>query len=140
MFAGELEKDPQRKLALLKPRLPNGECPPGFIGFAVNMILLDNQHKFCVTASGHGLRETLFYSLFSRLQVYKTRADMQCARPFITDGAISLDGAIIKSQGMLALGHRYVSTLIHLLHFFSFLFFFSLFFLFFFFGKSFVWK
>lgn len=132
MFAGELEKDPQRKLALLKPRLPNGECPPGFLGFAVNMILLDNQHKFCVTASGHGLRETLFYSLFSQLQVYKTRADMQLARPFITDGAISLDGAIIKSQGMLALGYRYASTLFHH-HIFYFFFLF-------FFGKSFVWK
>ncbi|KAF6162518.1 hypothetical protein GIB67_003064 [Kingdonia uniflora] len=33
--------DPQRRLALLKPRLPTGECPHGFLGFAVNMFDLE---------------------------------------------------------------------------------------------------
>lgn len=106
-YAGEfILDDPQRRLDLLKPRLPNGECPPGFLGFAVNMINVDSTNLFYVTASGHGLRETLFYHLFSRLQVYKTRADMLNALPCISDGALSLDGGIIKATGVFSLGNR----------------------------------
>lgn len=106
-YVGEfVAEDPQKKLALLKPRLPNGECPHGFLGFAVNMINVDRLHLSCLTTSGHGLRETLFYSLFSRLQVYKTRADMQLAIPCISDGAISLDGGMMKSGGLFFLGDR----------------------------------
>ncbi|XP_026427732.1 protein DEFECTIVE IN MERISTEM SILENCING 3-like isoform X1 [Papaver somniferum] len=106
-YVGDIvSDDPQRKLALMKPRLPNGECPPGFLGFAVNMINLDHSYLSYVTATGHGLRETLFYSLFSRLQVYRTRAEMLLALPFICDGAMSLDGGMIRSAGMLVLGDR----------------------------------
>ncbi|KAI3877086.1 hypothetical protein MKX03_027612 [Papaver bracteatum] len=106
-YVGDIvSDDPQRKLALMKPRLPNGECPPGFLGFAVNMINLDHSYLCYVTASGHGLRETLFYSLFSRLQVYRTRAEMLLALPFICDGAMSLDGGMVRSAGMLVLGDR----------------------------------
>ncbi|KAG9448241.1 hypothetical protein H6P81_014369 [Aristolochia fimbriata] len=101
-----LADDPQRKLALLNPRLPNGESPPGFLGFAVNMIHVDNAHLSYVTTTGHGLRETLFYNIFSRLQVYKSRVEMQNAIPFITDGAVSLDGRIIKGPGAFLLGSR----------------------------------
>ncbi|XP_008783196.2 protein DEFECTIVE IN MERISTEM SILENCING 3 isoform X1 [Phoenix dactylifera] len=106
-YIGEfVPEDPQKKLALLKPRLPNGEIPRGFIGFAVNMINVDHMHLSCLTPNGHGLRETLFYTLFSRLQVYKTRADMQSALPCVSDGAISLDGGMIKSSGLFNLGDR----------------------------------
>jgi hypothetical protein len=99
--------DSQRKLDILNPRLPNGECPDGFIGFAVNMINIDSFNLFCVTPSGHGLRETLFYNLFSRLQVYKTRAEMIQALPCISDGALSLDGGMVRSCGVFSLGNRY---------------------------------
>lgn len=92
---------------MLKPRLPNGETPPEFIGFAVNMIDLDHTHLACITPNGLGLRETLFYNLFSRLQVYKTRSGMQYAMPCISDGAISLDGGIMKNNGVFYLGDRY---------------------------------
>lgn len=110
-FAGDfIADDPQRRLDLLKPKLPNGECPPGFLGFAVNMINVDSVHLFCVTSSGHGLRETLFYSLFSRLQVYKTRLEMLQALPCISSGAISLDGGMIKGAGMFSLGNRDVDV------------------------------
>jgi len=98
---GFVAGDPQRRLDLIKPRLPNGECPPGFLGFAVNMINVDNTNLFCLTASGYGLRETLFYSLFSRLQVYRTRAEMLLTLPCISDGALSLDGGMIRSTGVL---------------------------------------
>ncbi|XP_044505582.1 protein DEFECTIVE IN MERISTEM SILENCING 3-like isoform X2 [Mangifera indica] len=106
-FAGEfVVDDPQRRLDILKPRLPNGESPPGFLGFAVNMIDVESKNLFCVTASGYGLRETLFYNLFSRLQVYRTRAEMLLALPLISDGALSLDGGIIRSTGVFYLGNR----------------------------------
>ncbi|KAL3724539.1 hypothetical protein ACJRO7_029676 [Eucalyptus globulus] len=101
-----VDDDGQRRLDLFKPRLPSGECPPGFLGFAVNMVNIDATHLFCLTPSGHGLRETLFYHLFSRTQVYSTRADMLRALPLISGGAISLDGGIIRGPGMYFLGKR----------------------------------
>ncbi|KAK9145594.1 hypothetical protein Sjap_005497 [Stephania japonica] len=106
-YVGELAAgDPQKKLALPKPRLPNGTCPSGFIDFAVNMINVEITNSSCLTASGQGLRETLFYSLFSRLQVYKTREEMMSALPCISDGALSLDGGMIKRTGFFSLGSR----------------------------------
>ncbi|KAJ4818273.1 Protein defective in meristem silencing 3 [Rhynchospora pubera] len=105
-FSGDFKPDdPQKKLELHKPRLPNGEQPPGFLGFAVNMIYLDHMHLSFLTPKGHGLRETLLYTLFSRMQVYKTRSYMLHAMPCISDGAISLDGGII-STGLFYLGSR----------------------------------
>ncbi|KAK1277028.1 hypothetical protein QJS04_geneDACA019614 [Acorus gramineus] len=103
---GFLDGDSQRKLDILKPKLPGGEYPPGFLGYAVNMVYVDNVNLSFLTASGHGLRETLFYNLFSRLQVYRTKAEMQLALPFISDGAISLDGGIMKGTGVFLLGDR----------------------------------
>ncbi|CAI0541725.1 unnamed protein product [Linum tenue] len=96
--------DPQRRLDLLKPKLSTGESPPGFLGFAVNMINVEYMNLFFLTSSGHGLRETLLYNIFSRLQVYKTREDMLLARPCISDGAISLDGGMIRHPGIFSLG------------------------------------
>ncbi|KAK7282562.1 hypothetical protein RIF29_11454 [Crotalaria pallida] len=98
--------DRQRKLNILNPRLPNGESPSGFLGYAVNMISVDSSNLFCVTPSGYGLRETLFYNIFSRVQVYKTRAEMLQALPCISDGALSLDGGMVRSCGVFFLGNR----------------------------------
>ncbi|XP_019200516.1 PREDICTED: protein DEFECTIVE IN MERISTEM SILENCING 3-like isoform X2 [Ipomoea nil] len=110
-FTGDfIADDPQRRLDLLKPKLPNGESPPGFIGFAVNMINVDSMNVFCVTGSGHGLRETLFYNLFSNVQVYKTRLEMLRALPCISTGAVSLDGGMIKTPGIFSLGNRDVGV------------------------------
>ncbi|KAM7467690.1 hypothetical protein LguiB_015252 [Lonicera macranthoides] len=105
-YGAFIADDPQRRLELLKPRLPNGESPPGFLGYAVNMIHVDHMNLFCVTTNGDGLRETLFYHLFSRLQVYRTRGEMLQALPLISDGAVSLDGGIIRSSGVFSLGRR----------------------------------
>ncbi|KAK4273885.1 hypothetical protein QN277_017195 [Acacia crassicarpa] len=98
--------DPQKRLDILNPRLPNGECPAGFLGFAVNMINIDGSNLFCVMPNGYGLREILFYNLFSRLQVYQTRAEMIKALPCISDGAVSLDGGMIRTDGVYSLGNR----------------------------------
>ena len=98
--------DPQRRLDIKKPRYLNEETPPGFLGFAVNMINIDTANLYCVISNGHVLRETLFSGLVAQLQVYKTRADMMQALPFITNGDISLDGGIIKSGCIFSLGKR----------------------------------
>ncbi|KAG9140631.1 hypothetical protein Leryth_006831 [Lithospermum erythrorhizon] len=103
---GFITDDPERRLDIRKPRLPNGETPPGFLGFAVNLISLDSANLFCVTSSGHGLRETLFYHLFSSLQVYGSRKDMFEALPCINNGAISVDGGIIKRKALFYMGVR----------------------------------
>ncbi|GFP91295.1 protein defective in meristem silencing 3 [Phtheirospermum japonicum] len=106
-YAGEfIADDPQKRLALRKPRLPNGETPIGFLGFAVNMITIDKANLYCVTKNGHGLRETVFYNLLSNLQVYRTRDDMMKALPYIRNGAVSLDGGITRKPGVLCLGRR----------------------------------
>ncbi|KAM0881717.1 hypothetical protein ACQ4PT_032768 [Festuca glaucescens] len=77
----------------------------GFRGFAVNMIGLSPESLTIVTDHGYGLRETLFYRLFGELQVYETRDDMWQAIRHLKNGAISLDGGIIKGDGMLILGY-----------------------------------
>ncbi|KAF7826192.1 protein DEFECTIVE IN MERISTEM SILENCING 3-like isoform X1 [Senna tora] len=105
-IGGVVANDPQKKLNLPKPKSPDGDSPAGFIDYAVNMINLDSKNLSYLTADGYGLRETLFYRLFSRLQVYRTRKEMLLARPCITDGALSLDGGMIKKCGVFAFGPR----------------------------------
>ncbi|KAF6136484.1 hypothetical protein GIB67_035043 [Kingdonia uniflora] len=90
--------DLQRRLALLKPRLPTGKCPHGFHGFSMKMIELESINLSCLAINGHGLRETLLYSLFSRMQVYKTRSKMQLALPSLSEGALFLDGGMVSFE------------------------------------------
>ncbi|KAF8008424.1 hypothetical protein BT93_K2181 [Corymbia citriodora subsp. variegata] len=104
-YRGEIEVcDPQRKLALPYPTLPSGEIPPGFMGYAVNMVDIDLDHLATRTTEGHGLRETLFYRLFGKLQVYDSREHMKQAFVCIDHGAVSLDGGIIREDGLISLG------------------------------------
>ncbi|KAK3404031.1 hypothetical protein EUGRSUZ_K00385 [Eucalyptus grandis] len=104
-YRGEIEGcDPQRKLALPYPTLPCGEIPPGFVGYAVNMVNIDFDHLATRTTKGLGLRETLFYRLFGKLQVYDTREHMKQASVCIEHGAVSLDGGIIREDGLISLG------------------------------------
>ncbi|XP_074319839.1 structural maintenance of chromosomes flexible hinge domain-containing protein GMI1 [Silene latifolia] len=112
-FPGRLIEDgSQKRLSLPNPSLPDGTTPPGFLGFAVNMIDIAAKHLNTKTSSGHGLRETLFYRLFGELQVYDTKEDMQeayccgCAK----DGALSLDGGIVRGSGMITLGCKEVDV------------------------------
>ncbi|KAJ8479740.1 hypothetical protein OPV22_023467 [Ensete ventricosum] len=99
-----MPNDPQRRLCLPNPLLQSGAVPAGFLGYAVNMIDLDIHHCNTKALSGHGLRETLFYLLFGETQVYQTRADMRQARSCIKQGAISLDGGIVRASGFILLG------------------------------------
>lgn len=72
------------------------------------MVNLDDHHMHIRTSAGNGLRETLLYRLFGELQVYKTRKDMIEARTCIRHGAVSLDGGILKENGIISLGCGYV--------------------------------
>lgn len=70
----------------------------------MNMINIDKANLLYISKTGHNLRETLFYHLFSNLQVYRSRMDMLKARSCISNGAISLDGGTIKRPGSFTLG------------------------------------
>lgn len=89
-----------------KPLLPSGKTPAGFLGYAVNMIHLDVQHLNTRTSAGYGLRETLFYRLFGETQVYDTREHLRQANACIKHGALSLDGGIMKDNGIIFLGDQ----------------------------------
>ncbi|KAI7727062.1 hypothetical protein M8C21_012163, partial [Ambrosia artemisiifolia] len=102
--ACEVGKDVEGKLLFPDPTLPNGATPAGFLGYAVNMINIDADHLDTKTDFGYGLRETLFYRLFGETQVYETRDDMKRALPCIKDGAISMDGGILRGNGAVSLG------------------------------------
>jgi len=102
------------KLALPDPKLHNGGTPAGFMGYAVNMIDLDSDHLQTRTASGHGLRETVLFSLFKKLHVYKTRENMVDALDCIEDGAVSLDGGIIRENRAFSIGYGYLSFFLFL--------------------------
>ncbi|KAJ8554297.1 hypothetical protein K7X08_024975 [Anisodus acutangulus] len=56
------------------------------------------------TASGHGLGETLFYRLLGKLQVYKSREHLYMASSCIEDGAVSLDGGMMRGNGVVSAG------------------------------------
>ncbi|KAL7147337.1 hypothetical protein ABFS83_06G100900 [Erythranthe nasuta] len=97
-YVGEfISNDPQRRLAIPNPRLPNSETPNGFLGFAVNMITIEATNLYCA----------LFYNLFSNLQVYRSRQDMLKAISCLKNGAVSLDGGMIRSPRVFSLGLRH---------------------------------
>ncbi|KAI9157714.1 hypothetical protein LWI28_026791 [Acer negundo] len=95
----------KRRLALPDPILPSSNVPLGFLGYAVNMVNLDGHHLRTMTLAGYGLRETLFYRLFGKLQIYGTCEYMIQARACIKYGAVSLDGGILRENGIISLGH-----------------------------------
>ncbi|KAF8089966.1 hypothetical protein N665_0493s0022 [Sinapis alba] len=104
-IGGLVENDPQRKLAMDDPKLSDGDPIPGFKGYAVNMIELGEEALNIKTYEGHGLRETLFYGLFGNLQVYETQTQVEEALPHISgDGAVSLDGFIVKGNEFIYSG------------------------------------
>lgn len=100
--------DCRQPLPLEKPTLPNGSVPPAFLGYAVNMMEIEESHTQWRTENGYGLRETLFYCLFGELQVYKDSEGMMSALSCIKDGALSLDGFIMRRNGNFSLGYSYV--------------------------------
>ncbi|XLR67400.1 hypothetical protein S83_018072 [Arachis hypogaea] len=52
---GFVANDPQKKLAIPKPRFPNEECPAGFIDYAVNMLYLESNNLSFVTSMAFSL-------------------------------------------------------------------------------------
>ncbi|KAL6508311.1 hypothetical protein OROHE_021853 [Orobanche hederae] len=95
---------PQNLLPLQPPTLPGGDVPQGFMGYAVNLISIETSYLQWRMKSGHGLREILFYRLFGELQVYRDRDSMMMAKSCIKDGAVSLDGGILKGNGLVSFG------------------------------------
>lgn len=104
-----MKNDPQKRLVMDDPCLPNGDPIPGFKGYAVNMIDLTSGELNIQSKLGHGLRETLFYGLFGELQVYETGEQLEAALPYINGGeAVSLDGVIARENGFIYSGCWYM--------------------------------
>ncbi|CAM6104906.1 unnamed protein product [Calypogeia fissa] len=101
----------QRILNINPPLLPSRQVPAGFLGYAVNLVNLAHEHlQMRVNTQSHGevgLRESLFFYLLRKLQVYDTRRNMISAKECLgrlEGGAISLDGGLIKPNGRQQLG------------------------------------
>ncbi|KAJ7547469.1 hypothetical protein O6H91_08G087600 [Diphasiastrum complanatum] len=101
----------QNLLRIPPPVTSSGRHLTGFLGYAVNLLHLKEEH-LSISIKGRcvGLRETLFFSLFSTLQVYDSRKNMYLAKDSCKrfhGGAVSLDGSIIRSNLRQELGkHR----------------------------------
>lgn len=93
---------PQKLLNIPDPGPSNKPRPDGFLGYAVNLLRFNPQQLKCyATPAKHSLRESLFFQLFSDLQVYDTKANMLNAQEFLTTGAVSLDGGLIRAKSSL---------------------------------------
>ncbi|XP_073119443.1 structural maintenance of chromosomes flexible hinge domain-containing protein GMI1-like [Henckelia pumila] len=100
----QLESDSQNLDSLQEPTLPNGCTPHGFLGYAVRLVNTEAVHSQGITKSDLSIRQTLLCCLFGGLQVYENKQCMKMARACIRDGAISLDGGIIKRNGLISFG------------------------------------
>jgi hypothetical protein len=107
--------DAQKKLAIPHPHSALHQTgPAGFVGYAVNLLNF--------TRNKVDLRATLFYQLFGQLQVYQTRHDIELAHDCIKEeGAVSLDGSIMRQNGISSHGEtQYVTFNVVLLSMVSF--------------------
>jgi hypothetical protein len=96
------EEHPQKLLLIPDPGPKHKPCPKGYLGYAVNLLRFNPQQLECyATPAKHGLRESLFFQLFSYLQVYDTKEHMLAAQEFHTTGAVSLDGGLIHAKSFL---------------------------------------
>lgn len=96
------KEHPQKLLLIPDPGPKHKPCPKGYLGYAVNLLRFNPQQLECyATPAKHGLRESLFFQLFSYLQVYDTKEHMLAAQEFHTTGAVSLDGGLIHAKRFL---------------------------------------
>lgn len=97
----------QKILKIEAPQLNTGACPEGFLGYAVNLLYINEDHlSLRLSNEGQGLRGSLFYHLFKKLQVYDTRKHLLDARHVLISGGISLDGGLIREKGCEDFGRR----------------------------------
>ncbi|XP_073032528.1 structural maintenance of chromosomes flexible hinge domain-containing protein GMI1 isoform X1 [Primulina eburnea] len=101
----ELESDSQNLDSLQEPTLPNGCTPHGFLGYAVRMVNMEAVHSHGTRKNDTSTRQMLLCCLFGELQVYENKQCMKMARACIRDGAISLDGGIMKRKGLISFGN-----------------------------------
>ncbi|EFJ14582.1 hypothetical protein SELMODRAFT_423652 [Selaginella moellendorffii] len=90
---------PQKLLNIPPPVLSNGEIPAGFLGYGVNFLYLRPEHL--------ELRQSLFYHVFRKLQVYNTEENMLNAwnEMSLSCQAVSLDGGRCD-KGQVLIGSR----------------------------------
>lgn len=101
----ELASDSQNLDSLQEPTLLNGSTPHGFLGYAVRLVNMEAVHSHGTRKNDLSTRQTLLCCLFGELQVYENKQCMKMARACIRDGAISLDGGIMKRNGLISFGN-----------------------------------
>lgn len=77
------------------------------LAYAVNMIFLPAEHLQFRTGSSYGFRETLFYRLLGKLQVYKSTKHLYMESSCIEDGAVSLDGGMVRGNAVVSVGSEH---------------------------------
>lgn len=103
--------DPQ-KLLNIQPFTTAGserpKIPDGSLGYAVNLIHL-NEDQLSIRISGrYGLRESLFFELFGFLEVFDTTPNMLRSRKDIRSSAVSLEGGLIRTSNQFETYSMYV--------------------------------
>ncbi|KAG0563617.1 hypothetical protein KC19_8G045600 [Ceratodon purpureus] len=99
------DADPQKLLNISPTTKPGIERLVGSLGYAVNMIHL-NDDQLKIRILGRGLRESLFFVLFGYLEVFDTTNNMLRAWKNIRTTAVSLDGGLIRKRNQYEMGSR----------------------------------
>ena len=105
--------DPQKPLNIVPASKPGQERLVGSLGYAVNMIHLNEDLLKIRILGVHGLRESLFYVLFGYLEVFDSTNNMLRARNSIRTTAVSLDGGLIRKKNQYELGSMYAFYILH---------------------------
>ncbi|KAH7428856.1 hypothetical protein KP509_09G020200 [Ceratopteris richardii] len=106
-YDGDLDEYHAQRLLKIEQPDYNGLVPAGFLGYAVNLLHVNDEHlNFRIQSGNHGgLRGSLLYSLFKELQVYDTRRNLLRAKDALKTGGISLDGGVVRAKGCEDFGH-----------------------------------
>lgn len=98
--------DPQKVLNM-KPLVASSRPGNlGSLGYAVNLIHLNEDQLRIRIAGRYGLRESLFFVLFGFLEVFDTTINMLRAQKEIKSAAVALDCGFIRSSNQFEWGSR----------------------------------
>lgn len=103
-----ITNDPQKRLNFGDTFIPGSNRPSGSLGYAVNLIHLNEDQLKIRVFKFFGLRESLFFLLFGYLEVFDTTVNMLKAQKeqSITSPAVALDGGIIRAKNEFEFGGR----------------------------------
>ncbi|KAH7428834.1 hypothetical protein KP509_09G020000 [Ceratopteris richardii] len=106
-YDGDLDEVHAQRLLNIEQPSCNGLVPEGFLGYAVNLLHVNDEHlNFRIQNGNHGgLRGSLLYNLLKDLQVYDSRKNLLKAKGVLKTGGLSLDGGVVREEGCEDFGH-----------------------------------